>query len=174
MTYCCYKVLFSTAMKTYLCQQQTFPLLYTYFLTQRDQNVVGLSHSSHAFILPASVDSLIDISVWANMYLTLTEFQFAAVHLGRYLATGATINTPAGTEQLTESPPCCNTSGNESKHSCKGKKRGVKPGIFLKISVVGLPSSVTECCEGSKGNLWLPQETESLLLPVPNRSYSAP
>lgn len=110
----------------------------------RDQNnVAGLSYSSHAFILPTSADSLIVISVWADTHLAHTEFGDCCysprktfserkrwktrTHLLGFSifplpCSLATINTPEETRQLIELPLCCHTSGKESKQSCKSKR----------------------------------------------------
>lgn len=123
-------------------------LFHYYMLTPwhkgRDQNnVAGLSYSSHAFILPTSADSLIVISVWADTHLAHTEFGDCCysprktfserkrwktrTHLLGFSifplpCSLATINTPEETRQLIELPLCCHTSGKESKQSCKSKR----------------------------------------------------
>lgn len=174
-------------------------LFHYYMLTPwhkgRDQNnAVGLSHSSHAFILPTSVDSLIVISVWADMHLTHTEFGSCCsprkifserkrwktrTHLldssiFPLPCSLASINTPEGTGQLIELP-CAVTSGNESKHSCKSKRSKNNAKLYISKKLCSGVALLSHWMPyGLKKSPRVPQEAEPLLLPVPDRFNSAP
>lgn len=89
----------------------------------------------------------------------------------------ATVNTAEGTGQMCELPLCCHTPGNGPKHSQKGRRnKRCKAWHFSKNLCGGTALShwMWQLKKRKKKRLWVAQEAEPPLLPVPDRSNSAP